>query len=616
MYAGYIASAFLLPEGHQRQPRRSPPGTEEFHGPMGDTARFFLVGLRPGTSYEVGSTFRAGGQIDPILPVNVHFVLTYPGRTPAGGRRRRRRLRRVRRTDRRGRWTSRASTATSSAPRGTATRAACRACRTRAASSTSTRRPGPSSAAGLTIDGSPHRTFAATGDDDDHWVEFRHGSVHYTMVTPGAVIGQGELPVSPGKFTLVFDPVAVHAKVPLYDIVNNTTGTAQIGRVVHITFFSEENSAGQTFHDVTRVLLRGTTVLSARAPAARRTEARAHDQREPAGHDHRAHGQHGRVDCDSCSMPLPAGTTVTLTATAAPGSIFVGWTGACSGMGPCTVTVDAATTVGATFQSATIHRQYFAEGAATTFFDCEFALANPGDTTRARDDAVPQGRRRDGRAHARRAAGLAPHGRREARARPRAGAGLLDRVESDALVVADRTMSWDRTDYGSHVGGRDRGARPDAGTSRRARRSDGFQLYYLLENPNDRATDVQVTYLRPEPAGADRPHALPACRSSRRTMLVNGEAPGLAVGGRVRASCRRSTRRRPSSSSARCTWTRRGSSTPPAPTARRHVAGNRLVLRRGRHGRARSTCTSCWRTLARLRRTSDADLLAGRAGAR
>lgn len=33
-------------------------------------------------AYETGSTFAPGIQIDPILPVRVHFVLTYPeGRT-------------------------------------------------------------------------------------------------------------------------------------------------------------------------------------------------------------------------------------------------------------------------------------------------------------------------------------------------------------------------------------------------------------------------------------------------------------------------------------------------------------------------------------------------------
>src|SRR5205807_1983670 len=43
------------------------------------------------------------------------------------------------------------------------------------------------------------------------------------------------------------------------------------------------------------------------------------------------------------------GTVVTLTATANPGSTFTAWGGACSGTGTCTVTLDQARSVTATF---------------------------------------------------------------------------------------------------------------------------------------------------------------------------------------------------------------------------------------------------------------------------
>ncbi len=52
------------------------------------------------------------------------------------------------------------------------------------------------------------------------------------------------------------------------------------------------------------------------------------------------------LDCGTmCSASYPAGTPVTLTAVPAVGSTFDGWGTACSGNGPCTVTVNGATTV-------------------------------------------------------------------------------------------------------------------------------------------------------------------------------------------------------------------------------------------------------------------------------
>jgi hypothetical protein len=57
------------------------------------------------------------------------------------------------------------------------------------------------------------------------------------------------------------------------------------------------------------------------------------------------------IDCGgTCSMQFDAGSSVALTASAAPGSIFAGWSGAgCAGTGPCTVSGNA--TVTAIFQA-------------------------------------------------------------------------------------------------------------------------------------------------------------------------------------------------------------------------------------------------------------------------
>jgi subtilisin family serine protease len=56
------------------------------------------------------------------------------------------------------------------------------------------------------------------------------------------------------------------------------------------------------------------------------------------------------IACGStCSAVYNSLTTVTLTPAAATDSVFSGWSGACSGTGPCTVTMNQATQVGATF---------------------------------------------------------------------------------------------------------------------------------------------------------------------------------------------------------------------------------------------------------------------------
>jgi Divergent InlB B-repeat domain len=64
----------------------------------------------------------------------------------------------------------------------------------------------------------------------------------------------------------------------------------------------------------------------------------------------------GGIDCGTiCSASVDDGTQATLTATPAPGSLFVGWSGSgvtCPGTDPCSLTIEHDTTVTATFVTA------------------------------------------------------------------------------------------------------------------------------------------------------------------------------------------------------------------------------------------------------------------------
>ena len=71
------------------------------------------------------------------------------------------------------------------------------------------------------------------------------------------------------------------------------------------------------------------------------------------------------INCgQACSASYANGTSVVLSAIAAPGAQFAGWSGACAGTSsPCTVTMDQARTVGAAFV-ADVHYSLTVNGAA------------------------------------------------------------------------------------------------------------------------------------------------------------------------------------------------------------------------------------------------------------
>ena len=142
---------------------------------------------------------------------------------------------------------------------------------------------------------------------------------------------------------------------------------------------------------------------------------------------------------------------------------------------------------------------YLAEGATGAFFDTRLAIANPSAlpalvlTRFQRADGVTI---RDYRV-------LPPMSRTTIDVENIPGleaAEFSTLIEADVQVVADRTMTWDKSGYGSHA---ERGILTRTATKwyfAEGATFYNFELFYLIQNPNDQAAQVKVTYLLPAPA--------------------------------------------------------------------------------------------------------------------
>ena len=142
---------------------------------------------------------------------------------------------------------------------------------------------------------------------------------------------------------------------------------------------------------------------------------------------------------------------------------------------------------------------YLAEGATGPIFDTRLAIANPsalpalvltrfqkGDGTTIRDYRV-----------------LPPMQRTTIDVESLAGledAEFSTLIEADVQVVADRTMTWDDTGYGSHA---ERGILTRTATKwyfAEGATFGNFNLFYLIQNPGTQEAQVRVTYLLPSGA--------------------------------------------------------------------------------------------------------------------
>jgi hypothetical protein len=171
------------------------------------------------------------------------------------------------------------------------------------------------------------------------------------------------------------------------------------------------------------------------------------------------------------------------------------------------------------------HTRYFAEGSANGFFQTTLALLNPGeDGARVvlrflRSSGTPVSHTRAIGAHAR--ATIVP-------ADIMGPADFSTIVESDRPIVADRTMTWaGDARYGSHA----EGSLASPGLTwylAEGATHGAFDLYYLLQNPNETDAEVRVRYLLPGGATPiEKTYIVP--RASRRTIWVDDET--FEVGG-------------------------------------------------------------------------------------
>jgi YD repeat-containing protein len=171
------------------------------------------------------------------------------------------------------------------------------------------------------------------------------------------------------------------------------------------------------------------------------------------------------------------------------------------------------------------YARYLAEGATGPIFDQVVALANPSNAPATallrflRVGAPPL-------THV---VSVPPTGRGSVRVNEVPGMAVAEFstvVESDLPLVVDRTMTWDRSGYGSHS------ETSQASPALRWYLAEGstrasFDLYYLLQNPSlEQDAEVTVTYLLPE--GHDpivEHHVVP---SNGRYNIYVDDRPGLA----------------------------------------------------------------------------------------
>ncbi|MDE3193437.1 MAG: hypothetical protein KGN00_07095 [Chloroflexota bacterium] len=255
-YAGYLANAFILPKGSNDN-RVIEPGSEDLVSSTRERARFFLaMNARPGMVYEAGTTFVPAFQLDPIVPANMRFTLHYPdGRdVVAAG------------VAKAGSWVGKEPWILDAPGLYRYTVAAdwnghagiVPGIPADGGEMYVVEKDRPSGAKGIAFDLAP-----VSAVDPVKGATFRGMSsaseVAYAMITPGAVLEQGTLPVTKGSFSFRLDPAALYERAQTFEVKNARSGKPELSNVVHLTFFARETSPAP-FHSFVRLIVRGNRV--------------------------------------------------------------------------------------------------------------------------------------------------------------------------------------------------------------------------------------------------------------------------------------------------------------------------------------------------------------------
>jgi hypothetical protein len=169
--------------------------------------------------------------------------------------------------------------------------------------------------------------------------------------------------------------------------------------------------------------------------------------------------------------------------------------------------------------------RYFVEGVNSTFYGTRLALVNPGVTTAP---VLVRFLKTDGTMQTvvRSVAGQTRQTLDVTRVPGLREASFSTVIETPLRVVIDRTVGWDRaSDYGGHAE-RNIIAPSTQWYFAEGSTAGGFDLFYILKNPNPFTITIQIKYLLPSP-GAPLTYNYTLAANAREVVAVDG-VPGLS----------------------------------------------------------------------------------------